>query len=32
VVGGRINENYKIAARTRRILEIQYQGGKDNHE
>ena len=32
VVGGRINENYKIAPRTRRILEIQYQGGKDNHE
>ena len=32
VVGGRINENYKITPRTRRILEIQYQGGKDNHE
>ena len=32
VVGGRINENYKITPRTRRILEIQYQGGKDIHE
>ena len=32
VVGGRINENYKITPRTRRILEIQYQGGNDNHE
>ena len=32
VVGGRINGNYKITPRTRRILEIQYQGGKDNHE
>ena len=32
VVGGRINEAYKITPRTRRILEIQYQGGKDNHE
>ena len=32
VVGGRINENYKITPRTRRILEIQYQGGKENHE
>ena len=32
LVLGRINENYKITPRTRRILEIQYQGGKDNHE
>ena len=32
VVGGRINENYKIAPRTRRILEILYQGGKDKYE
>ena len=32
VVGGRINEAYKITPRTRRILEIQYQGGKDSHE
>ena len=32
VVGGRINENYKITPRTRRLLEIQYPGGKDIHE
>lgn len=31
VVGGRINSDYKITSRTRRVLEIQYQGGK-NHE
>lgn len=32
VVGGRISENYKITPKTRRILEIQYQGGKKDHE
>ena len=32
VLGGRINARYKITPQTRRILEIQYQGGKNNHE
>lgn len=29
IVGGRINEKYKITPETRRILELQYKGGMD---
>ena len=32
VLGGRMNADYKITPQTRRILEIQYQGGENNHE
>lgn len=28
MVGGRINDRYKITSRTGRVLELQYQGGK----
>ena len=28
LTGGRLNERYKVAAETRKVLEIQYQGGK----
>lgn len=31
ILGGRINENYKVQAETRRILELKYEGG-ENHE
>ena len=27
MVGGRINERYKITSDTRRVLELKYQGG-----
>ena len=32
IVGGRINEKYKITPETRRILELRYKGGMDYHE
>ena len=28
LTGGRLNERYKVAAETKKVLEIQYQGGK----
>lgn len=28
ITGGRMNEKYKITSRTKRVLEVQYQGGK----
>ena len=28
ITGGRLNERYKVTAETKRVLEIQYQGGK----
>ena len=30
LVGGRINERYKITSETKNVLEIKYQGGKSN--
>lgn len=30
MVGGRINERYKITSETKNVLEIKYQGGKCN--
>ena len=28
IVGGRMNERYKITSETKNVLEIKYQGGK----
>ena len=30
LVGGRINERYKITSETKNVLEIKYQGGESN--